>query len=80
MGELSNIGVVVIGATSVLGLFGIFIKLIVSPINELTVSVAKLNAVLEKVSAENTNIVKTMASQSERIGKLEIRLARNNIA
>lgn len=76
MDQTEIVGIVVVGLVAILGLINSFMKLIVSPISDLTVSISRLNATIEHISKEYDRLEKRVNEHGERLDSIDLKLAR----
>lgn len=76
MNQTEIVGLVVIGLVSVLGLIHSIMKLFITPINDLTVAITKLNTAIEHINKEYDKLEKIVNEHGERLDSLDVRLAR----
>lgn len=79
MGELEVIGVVVAGLTSILGLFSVFVKVLITPINKLTNSVSNLDITLRQLNGEHVKLEERVNRHEERLDNIDIKIATQTI-
>jgi len=73
------LGVAVLALTAIMVLLGHFIKLWITPVNDLTVSVTKLNSTLDKIVSDTTKLEGKVESHDERLDGIDVKLARHNL-
>lgn len=71
--------IIVAALVALLGLVGAVHKMFISPINDLTVNLARLNSNLERINGDQVKLEIRVSEYEKMIDDLNIRLARNNI-
>lgn len=79
MSQIEIIGIAVIGLTAVITLVSAFIKLIVTPVNELSLSISKLDSTLDKVNCDQIRLENRVNHHGDRLDSIDIKLASNSI-
>lgn len=79
MSNYEVIGIVVAGLVTILGLLGTLVKLIITPVNELTLTVSKLDSTIERLNSDNIALIQQSKQHTEKINNIELALARNKI-
>lgn len=75
MTQYEVIGIVIVGLSSIFGLFAIFVKLLISPINNLTNSVSNLDLTLRELSGKHDKLEERVDIHEERLDKIDIKIA-----
>lgn len=76
MSQSEIVGITVAGLVAVLGLMNSLMKLIITPINDLTVAISQLNTAIEHINREYDKLERKVNEHGERLDSLDIRLAR----
>lgn len=76
---MGDIGVLITGLVTLVGLFTAFNKLIILPVTELTVSVTRLNNSIDYMTKEQTRLSERVSGLNDDVKVINIKLARNHI-
>lgn len=76
---MDEIGLVVTGLISILGLIVTFNKLIIHPVNELSKVVERLNVLIDSVTMKQTRLEKRVDLLENNLNTMRHRLERNRI-
>lgn len=75
MTQYEVIGMVIVGLSSILGLFVLFVKLLITPINSLTNSVSNLDLTLRQLNGKHDKLEERVNTHEERLDKIDIKIA-----
>lgn len=63
----------------IIGLFATFSKLLITPINNLTITITKLESYIESINTETMRTMLCIEKHGERLDEIELILATNQI-
>lgn len=79
MSQADIIGISVLGLTAIFGLVGMIVKLIVTPVNDLSISVTKLNSTLDSLNKDQEHLSSEIKKHEQRLAAIDLVLVKNDI-